>query len=770
MQNKSHLEPLESRIAPATLFAITSNDHLLRFDSSSPGTIEADLNITGVGAGEIIRGLDSRPATGELYILTVDAMNAGRLYTLDPMTGAASAVGNSPFATNLATIDGYGFDFNPVSDVIRIVNGTDQSFRVDPTTGALIQQDTNLDDPASAADYLSAVAYTNNRVGATETTLYGIDWQQDKLVRIGGENGNPSPDGGQVTTVGVLVGTFTLNSGFDIASNGTAYAVMTSGAVTSLFTVNLATGAASAVGPVGDGQTFLRGLTAYQPVVSIGATGKTATYTDVDGDLVTVTTSKGTLTASNFHLVSAGGFGRAQLATLDLDGNWMDVQGTNLTISAKKSAFGDGRVDVGAIQGSIDLGNLTVKGDVGRLQLGNMDASTPAVKKLALGSIGVNGLLTTLDGVIKSELTGGAVSIVVGGDVNGELLSTGSIGSVTIAGDVRGSVLSQNAIKSVTVLGSVDGRDGAGIIAAVTLGKARVAGSVLGGTAPSTGYIGALESVASISIGRDLVGGDGAGSGYVSSLGKIGSVTIGGSILGGTGANTNGSAFRVSGALLAGDLPKVTIGGSIVSSAGADSFSGLVTATSTIGTLTVKGDLLGNPQTGVHIIAEGKDNNLPAGATSDVAIAKLVVGGRVQYADILAGFSADTSTGVGNSFFGVVAENGDASIGSVSVGRDWVASNLVAGAFNDAMVDNVKFGDANDKIIGMHDPAITAKIASVVIKGRVLGTVAPGDHYGFVAQQIGSMSIGGAKLPLTSGTDASILLAPLSNDVRVHEI
>src|SRR6187200_947000 len=109
MKATSHLEPLESRIAPATVFVVNANSHLLRFESASPGTIDADVEITGLGAGEFIRGMDSRPATGEIYLLTVDAMSAGRIYTIDPVTAIASPVNATPFATNVTTGQFYGF-------------------------------------------------------------------------------------------------------------------------------------------------------------------------------------------------------------------------------------------------------------------------------------------------------------------------------------------------------------------------------------------------------------------------------------------------------------------------------------------------------------------------------------------------------------------------------------------------------------------------------------------------------------------------------------
>jgi hypothetical protein len=72
--------------------------------------------------------------------------------------------------------------------------------------------------------------------------------------------------------------------------------------------------------------------------------------------------------------------------------------------------------------------------------------------------------------------------------------------------------------------------------------------------------------------------------------------------------------------------------------------------------------------------------------------------------------------------------NADAQIGKVSIGGDWIISNLVAGVMNVASF-NQSFGDANDAKIsgpGTTDTATVSKIARVVIKDvnlREIGAV-----------------------------------------------
>lgn len=75
----------------ATLYAVTLNNQLFSFSSSDPGTFNNVVAITGLQTGERILAIDFPPATGQLYGLG----SSSRLYTIDPMAGAATQVGAS---------------------------------------------------------------------------------------------------------------------------------------------------------------------------------------------------------------------------------------------------------------------------------------------------------------------------------------------------------------------------------------------------------------------------------------------------------------------------------------------------------------------------------------------------------------------------------------------------------------------------------------------------------------------------------------------------
>ncbi len=180
---------------------------------------------------------------------------------------------------------------------------------------------------------------------------------------------------------------------------------------------------------------------------------------------------------------------------------------------------------------------------------------------------------------------------------------------------------------------------------------------------------------------------------------------------------------------------------------------------------------MGNLRNRVVIGAVGQ-TSVAVTATTDVAIASLTVGGRVQYADVLAGFADN-----GNSTYTGV--NGEASIGAVAVGADWIASNLLAGAYDGG--STIIYPTANFGTFGSIDlpPAfptdhnLVAEIASVKIGGAVLGTpltLNNADAFAFESQLIASFSVGGTLLNLKAGAHNDNLTLGATNDVTVLEV
>jgi hypothetical protein len=233
------LWPSAANAMPAA--GITATGDLAIFDTTAPATILGRHPITGLQPGEIIVAIDARPATGGLYGLAISGAgpDSGRIYTLDPGTGAAAPVGTAPFSTTLPHGASYGFDFSPVADRIRIVSSSDTNLRVNPDTGALMATDT----PLSGSNGVSAIAYDSNSPGAADTTLFGYARTPNKLVRIGDYYGSPaSPNGGQVSAFGASGVTFVSpRVGFDIAPDGSGFVSGNpAGSTYALYRVNFA--------------------------------------------------------------------------------------------------------------------------------------------------------------------------------------------------------------------------------------------------------------------------------------------------------------------------------------------------------------------------------------------------------------------------------------------------------------------------------------------------------------------------------------------------
>ncbi len=228
------------------LLALSDGNQLVKFDAASPGT-STQTAITGLQPGESLVGFDVRPATGELIgvgFLGTD----GRVYRIDPTTAAATQIGTTPFVVT-AVAPTWSVDFNPTVDRIRLTNSLGDSYRLSPLNGALAATDTDI-APAKA----SAVAYDRSNALSTATTLFAIDDVANTLNTIGGPDGVPSPNAGVTTARGPLgIATDSGEVGFDISPVGQALAALSAGAVTSLYTVDLVTGAAELVGPIGNG-------------------------------------------------------------------------------------------------------------------------------------------------------------------------------------------------------------------------------------------------------------------------------------------------------------------------------------------------------------------------------------------------------------------------------------------------------------------------------------------------------------------------------------
>jgi hypothetical protein len=262
----------DAQTQPTILLGLTANNRINWYAPELPGVAFLSVPISGLESGETILGIDNRPANGMLYGLG----SANRLYTISPVTGIATRVGQNTLNPMLRGTT-FGVDFNPVPDRLRVVSDARQNLRLNPDSGAVVDADPNTDgvqpdgnlayDAADvnkdAAPRLAGAAYTNTVAGATSTTNYAIDTGLDVLVTQGSVGGMPvSPNTGRLFTVGRLGVDASDAVGFDITPDGRAFAALTrpGDSTSALYAVDLATGGARSLGTLGGGQV-IRGLT-----------------------------------------------------------------------------------------------------------------------------------------------------------------------------------------------------------------------------------------------------------------------------------------------------------------------------------------------------------------------------------------------------------------------------------------------------------------------------------------------------------------------------
>lgn len=224
-------------------YGLTDDARIVTFKTATPNTLDANVAVTGLAAGERLLGFDIRPKDGLLYGVS----STGRIVTIDPTTGAATvkatlaadaADASAPYTAIAGTA--FGVDFNPVADRLRVIGNTGQSLRINVDTGATTTD--GAVNRAGAAPSVTAVAYTNSFAGTTATMLFDIDTASAALALQ-----NP-PNDGTLVNVGALGLAVAGDVGFDIAggANGLVLAALRTSATgpSSLYRIDLATGAA----------------------------------------------------------------------------------------------------------------------------------------------------------------------------------------------------------------------------------------------------------------------------------------------------------------------------------------------------------------------------------------------------------------------------------------------------------------------------------------------------------------------------------------------
>ncbi len=495
----------------------------------------------------------------------------------------------------------------------------------------------------------------------------------------------------------------------------------------------------------------------------------TVVYTDKDGDLVTLKLSKGLFESdaiANAVLKFDTGAGAVngstttpeQLQLIDLQTR--PVTGMTITVTAVRTAAGgDSFANVGAIKADLDLGAVTIKGDLGVIFAGDNDTVKPGLASLTVQSMGRFGNLTQGGGAatLVSQITGGLGSFLAKGDVrdvdfgitgdlgkltingslfggnaasSGSLTIGGKLGALKIVGDIRGGdgnssgrIDAAGAIGSVLVGGAIRGGDGENsgqIFGRADLGVVTIKGGILGGAEVDTGSLIANGSVKGITLGGSLVGRAGEGSGRISIGVDSGSIKILGNVVGGSG---EGSGEIDAGGAIKG----VTIAGSVFG--GTASSTGLIFAADAIGTVTITGDLLGGDADDAAESVQGT-GAIRAGRLPSVTLGGSIVSGR--------------ALGAGAALVASGAIVADFDIGKLTI---------KGGVFGSVDVDALIAATGQPIVL----PGATTDVAikSISILGSVDRAVIDAG-FGFNADaQIGTVTVGGdwSRSSIAAGTD-----------------
>jgi len=431
-------------------------------------------------------------------------------------------------------------------------------------------------------------------------------------------------------------------------------------------------------------------------------------YTDIDGDHVTIHSSASLFTTANVNNLltfSTGSVDGAstpqQLQLINLTA--VNVPGDNISVTVQQAGSGDGLANVGFIRSGLALGHVLVQGDLGGINCGAVGTGGShyvGLASLTVHSLGAQGISTQ----------------AAGGNLTSQVF--GAIGSITVQQDM---VNAEIQVESNT----------AGIAVNGNIGSLRIGGNLTGGTAILSGSISLPGNIGSVVIGGDMQGGSGQNSSSFQVGGRIGSLSVD-DIVGYTHAGDSSPLGAGSASVITGT--NFIVGG--------------------IGSLTIKGNLLGGEAQGAGFLGESTPGGSPSFISGSFGTVK--IGGAIT------GGSGANSAELNANAFGAI------SIGKGITGGSGASSGLISS------VNGIKSltisqggiigGTAVDagSVMAATAPTGSASIGAIVIHGNITGNSAAGDTVDGTGQintnsSISSVTLYGSLLGSTAPVSGSIL-------------
>jgi len=461
-------------------------------------------------------------------------------------------------------------------------------------------------------------------------------------------------------------------------------------------------------------------------------TGKA--FTKLEMDSLGVASDTG---ASNIASSFAGNAGEIDIngnvenATLVFAGK-LDTLNITGTLGTADSASGSSVITING-----KLGDGTIGGIIGGTD-GNSGEITGGSKSAITGTLTINGSITgggNSSGVI---LVNDINSLVVTGGITGGIGDGSS--SSTNNGTNSGVVIVDGKLGSLEVDGSITGASAGtgtnnGLVYAGTLGEAVIKGGITGGGGSVSGGIFAGAITTSLTVGTasdsssgNVTGGAGLQSGIIYIWGNAKEINLTGSLTGGSGSE--------SGSIEAGSIDTLSIAGSIKGSTGTKS-----------GRVYTSGDLGVIPTTTTTAAA-------PTSTTGTVTIGGNITGGSANDSgEIMVGGTLSAFTLSGN------LTGGNSTPASTNSTALLNSGYIQATHMGDLMIDgDVNAGTDNGAGIG-NSGAIRAtyEMGSLTVNGSLNGSAANAviisaggqQHVNLKAttptdQAIGSITIGGS--------------------------
>ncbi|MFM9974723.1 MAG: DUF4394 domain-containing protein [Beijerinckiaceae bacterium] len=235
------------------IVGLSGDKTLTTFDSK---TLKTGKKVSIKGVNGRVVGIDMRPSDGQLYAVTVD----GTVYTVDVGTGQATL--KVKLEKMLPANTKPTVDFNPAADRLRLMGADGTSLRANLEDGKVTVDGSHkyadADKAAGKKPNVIAGAYSNSVKGTKETTLYNIDGTLGTFLKQA-----PPNDGvlGTLGATGIKAQSLAFDISTDAAGKNTGFAVTGS----TLYTVDIASGASTRVGKVAGLSASVRDIAVIAP-------------------------------------------------------------------------------------------------------------------------------------------------------------------------------------------------------------------------------------------------------------------------------------------------------------------------------------------------------------------------------------------------------------------------------------------------------------------------------------------------------------------------